>query len=57
MLGDQDEEALMQIALSPGWEARYRFQGSREFEKLLKSSLPRVNLGRETGLRPPYSGG
>lgn len=49
--------SLMQMALPPGWEARHSFSGSREFEELLKTSLPRVNLGRETRLRPPDSGG
>lgn len=48
VLEDQDEKALMEMALSPVWKARQRFQGSREFEELLKSSFPRVNLGRKT---------
>lgn len=37
----------MQMVLPPGWEARHRFSGSREFEGLLKRSLPKVNLGIE----------
>lgn len=52
MPGDQDKEALIQMELPPGWEARHRISGSGEFEGPRKTSLPRVNLGREAGLGP-----